>query len=431
MSLEVTIIILLGTLVLLLAIGTEVLVAIGITATIGLVFFVKSPVYQLAWTSWMQLNVFTMTAVPLFIFLGAILANSGVTRYLFNAADKWIGGLPGGLAISSIGAQAVFGAMCGSTLAAAATFTTIVFPEMEKRHYSPRLGLGAIAVGGILAPLIPPSIILIIYGGWQGLSIVRLFAAGLIPGIILAIFFMITIVIIVKVNPSLAPTPSKCTWQERLRATGALMPWLGVILLVLGAIFGGIMTPTEAAALGALLSLLISLAYRKLTFAVFKQSFLDATRITAMIMLVLGMAVVLGHVFQSVGFIERVTHFFVHLPVGINGVLAILFVMYLFLGMWFDSWSMLLLTLPFVMPVITGLGVNPFWWGIFYVIVAEFGIVTPPFGLSLFVMHGIVPHHPMGVIVRGALPFVISIVALEVLLVAFPEIALWLPSVMY
>ncbi len=431
MSLEVTIIILLVTLVLLLAIGTEVLVAIGITATIGLVFFVKAPVYQLAWTSWMQLNVFTMTAVPLFIFMGAILANSDVTRYLFNAADKWIGGLPGGLAISSIGAQAVFGAMCGSTLAAAATFTTIVFPEMEKRHYSPRLGLGAIAVGGVLAPLIPPSIILIIYGGWQGLSIVRLFAAGLIPGIILAIFFMITIVIIVKVNPSLAPTPAKCTWRERLRATGALMPWLGVILIVLGAIFGGIMTPTEAAALGALLSLLISLAYRKLTFAIFKQSFLDAARITAMIMLILGMAVVLGHVFQSVGFIERVTHFFVHLPVGINGVLAILFVMYLFLGMWFDSWSMLLLTLPFVMPVITGLGVNPLWWGIFYVIVAEFGIVTPPFGLSLFVMHGIVPHHPMGTIVRGALPFVISIVALEVLLVAFPEIALWLPSVMY
>ncbi|MDP2931427.1 MAG: TRAP transporter large permease subunit, partial [Chloroflexota bacterium] len=171
MILDIIAAILLGTLIILLAMGTEVVVAIGMSAIIGLVFFAKSPVYQLAWTSWSSLNVFTMTAVPLFILMGTILANSGVTQYLFNAADKWIGGLPGGLAVSSITAQAIFGAMSGSTMAAAATFATIVWPEMEKKGYDPRLGLGSIAIGGMLAPLIPPSIILIIYGGWQGLSI--------------------------------------------------------------------------------------------------------------------------------------------------------------------------------------------------------------------------------------------------------------------
>ena len=235
----------------------------------------------------------------------------------------------------------------------------------------------------------------------------------------------------VKINPSLAPVASKFTWGDRLSAIVQLLPWLAIVLMVLGVIFGGVMTPTEAAALGALLSIVISLAYRRLTFAVFKQSFLETTKITAMVMLILGMAVVLGHVFQSIGFIERVNHFFINLPFGVNGILAIFFVMYLVLGCFFDSWSMLLLTLPFVMPVIKALGINPVWWGIFYVIVAEFGIVTPPFGLSLFVIHGIVPRYPIATIVRGSLPFAFSVVILEVLLVAFPQIALWLPALMY
>ncbi|MDP2931635.1 MAG: TRAP transporter large permease subunit, partial [Chloroflexota bacterium] len=191
------------------------------------------------------------------------------------------------------------------------------------------------------------------------------------------------------------------------------------------------MTPTEAAALGALLSIIISLAYRRLTFAIFKRSLLETARITAMVMVILGMAVTLGHVFQSVGFIERVTHFFINLPVGRYGVLAIFFFMYLVLGCFFDSWTMLLLTLPFVMPVIIGLNINPFWWGIFYVVVAEFGIITPPFGLSLFIIHGIVPQYPIETIVRGSIPFAFSVVALEVLLVVFPQIALWLPTNMF
>jgi len=432
MSVEVAApIVLLGTLLILLATGVEVIVAMGLTAALGLLFFVKVPTYQIAWTQWNQLNVFTLTAVPLFIFMGSILSNSGVSGYLFNAVEKWAGGIPGSLAVSSIGSQAIFGAMSGSTLAAAATFTTIAFPEMEKRGYDPRLGLGSIAVGGILAPLIPPSIILIIYGAWQNIPVVRLFAAGLIPGVILAILFMLTIIVRVKLNPSLVPSAAKYTWRERLTAARDLLPWLGLIVGVLGVIFGGIMTPTEAAALGALLGIIISLGYRRLTWAIFKQSLLDTTRITAMVLLLVGLSVVLTYVFQRVGALEGFTHFFLHLPFGANGALAIFFVMFLFMGMWFESWGMMLLSFPFVIPVISALGINPVWWGIFYVVVGEFGIVTPPFGLSLFVIHGIVPQHPMGTIVRGALPFVPCIIALEVLLVAFPDIALWLPSVIY
>lgn len=422
-------VVLIGTLIVLLATGLELIVAFGLTATIGLVFFWASPPYQLAWTVWDQLNVHTLTAVPLFIFMGAILGNTGVCRYLFDAVNSWSGRLPGSLALSSIVAQGIFGAMCGSTMATAATFTTIVFPEMERKSYDARLGLGSIAVGGILAPLIPPSIIMIIYGAWQGISVIRLFAAGVIPGIILATLYIITILIWVKLNPSLAPIPNRSTWREKFTALCNLIPWFALIATVLGVIFTGIMTPTEAAAGGAFLSIIISLGYRELNWAIFKQSYLDAVRITAMVMIIFGFTVVLSCIFQKLGVIQVFGHFFLNLPFGRNGILALLFLMYLFLGMWFESWGMMLLTFPFVMPVILGLGINPVWWGVFYVVVGEFSVVTPPFGLSLFVIQGI-SGKPMETIVYGALRFVGCIITLEVLLVAFPEIALWLPGIL-
>jgi tripartite ATP-independent transporter DctM subunit len=414
----------------LLLMGLEIAWSVGIIALIGLVWYVDQPIGQIAETAWNSLDSFTLTAMPLFIFMGAILGNTGVNERLFNAVDKWLGHLPGGLAISVIGGNGVFGAMCGSTMAATATFGKIAFPVMEERGYDPRLGLGCIAIGEILAPLIPPSIILIIYGAWQGISIVDLLAAGLFPGIMVMILLMITIVIMVRINPALVPPTSKHSWKERCIAALEVIPFAALIVGVLGSIFGGLMTPTEAAALGAFLSLVLTLGYRQLTVKIFVNSLLETVKVTSFSLFIMAMASLISHVFNAAGIIPLVKDFVIALPIGKYGILVLFFVMYFFMGMFFDSWSMLFLTFPFVMPIMTSLGFNLTWWGVVYVLAGGQAAITPPFGLSLFVLHSVVPWHPIGTIVRGALPFLIPIYLSIFILILFPQIALWLPSIL-
>jgi len=431
MSLELMSLILIGGLVLLLAFGVEIAVAMGIMASIGLLFFAGQPLRQFAFTGFEWMNSFTLTAVPLFIFMGAIFSTTGIIGSLFRGADKLVGNLPGSIACSVMAANAIFGAISGSSLAAAATFGKIAYPDMERLGYSPRLALGSIAVAGTLAVLIPPSVILIVYGSWEELSVARLFAAGMIPGFMLASLLMLTVIVQVKLNPSLAPKPPKLTWRKRLSAIKDIAPFVGVIALVLGTIFAGIMTPTEAASLGAFLSIVLAMAYRKMTFTALKESMLTAIKIVSMIAFVLVTARVLGMVFQYIGLVETFSAFMLELPFGKYGILAVICVMYLILGMFLESFAMLLLTLPFVAPLIFELGFDSIWFGVVFVILAEIGLVTPPFGLILFVLHGVVPKHDIMVIVRGVLPFMFPMLLMIVILAAFPQIALWLPSVLY
>ncbi|MEH0023148.1 MAG: TRAP transporter large permease subunit [Desulfobacter sp.] len=431
MGMEILIAILLTVLLfLLLIMGLEIGWSVGIVAVAGLIWYVDQPVSQLAETAFGSLNSFTLTALPLFVFMGGILGNTGVNASLFNAIEKWVGNLPGGLACSVICGNAVFGAMCGSTIAATATFGKIAFPVMEEKNYAPKLALGSIASGTVLAPLIPPSILLILYGSWQGLSIVDLLAAGLIPGLTLTLLFILTIIIQVKLNPELAPERIRYPLAVKLRAVIDVLPFAGVILGVLGAIFGGLMTPTEAAGLGAFLSLVLTIAYRKLTRAIVMQSLLDTVKVTSFSLFIMAMSTLISHVFNSAGIIPMIKEFVIALPIGKYGIMALFFVMYFFMGMFFDSWSMLFLTFPFVMPVITGLDINPVWWGIVYVMAGEQSTITPPFGLSLFVLKGVVPWHTMGTIVKGSLPFLIPIYINVLLLFLFPQIALWLPGIL-
>ena len=418
-----------GLFVLLVA-GLEIGWSVGVIAVIGLLWYVGQPIGQLAESAFVSVNSFTLTALPLFVFMGGILGNTGVNDSLFGAIEKWVGGLPGGLACSVICGNAVFGAMCGSTIAATATFGKIAFPVMEKKNYSPKLALGSIASGTVLAPLIPPSILLIIYGAWQGVSIVDLLAAGLIPGITLTILFILTIIIMVKLNPELAPPAVKYSWRDKMFALIEVLPFTAVIVGVLGAIFGGLMTPTEAAGLGAFLSIVLTIAYRRLTWQIVQQSLLDTVKVTSFSLFIMAMSTLMSHVFNSAGIIPLIKDFVIALPIGKNGIMLLFFVMYFFLGMFFDSWSMLFLTFPFVMPVIVGLDINPIWWGIVYVMAGEQSTITPPFGLSLFVLRGVVPWHSMGTIIRGSLPFLIPIYINVILLFLFPQFALWLPSVL-
>ena len=431
MSLALASIILIGGLIFLLVIGTEIYVAMGVIAAIGLLFVVGQSVSQFAFTAFDVMNSFTITALPLFVFMGAMFSSTGIIKKLFTGADKLIGSLPGGVASSLIGACAIFGAISGSSLAAVATFGKIAFPEMERLGYNPRFSLGTIAIGGTLSVLIPPSVILIVYGEWQTLSVARLFAAGLIPGFILAVLLMLTVMTLVLISPRLAPKPPKIPFKKKLGALLDLLPFLGVMITVLGVIFAGIMTPTEAASLGGILSIVLALAYRSMSFSALKQSMWEAVKITAMIALIIFTARVLAQVFNYVGITDIFSSFMQNLPLGRYGIFVTICVMYLILGMFLDSLSMMVLTLPFIGPLIFDLGFNPIWFGVVFVVLAEIGLVTPPFGLNLFVLNAVVPRYDIMTIAMGALPFLIPALLTIVILVIFPDLALWLPSIMF
>jgi C4-dicarboxylate transporter, DctM subunit len=430
-SLTIISIILLCGLIFLLAIGIEIAPAMGIVAACGLMFFLGQPLDYFPRAAFEIMNNFTFTAIPLFVFMGAILSSTGIIGSLFRGTEKIIGFLPGSMFSSVIVANAIFGAISGSSLAAVATFGKICFPEMKKLGYDVRLSLGAIAISGTLSVLIPPSVILIVYAGWQDVSVARLFAGGIIPGALMAFLLVITITVIVLLNRDLAPKMSVATTRERFEAILHVLPYLGVIVLVLGTIFGGIMTPTESAALGAFLSLVLAILYRKLTFHSFKESMWTAVSITSMIAFLLFTARMLGQVFQFIGLTEAFSDFMIGLPLGKYGLLTAICMMYLVLGCFFDALSMLVLTLPFVSPIINDLGFDKIWFGVLYVVLAEIGLVTPPYGLNLFVLNGVVPQYEIITIFRGVLPFLIPTVFLVLIVIFFPEIVLWLPGVLY
>jgi tripartite ATP-independent transporter DctM subunit len=423
--------ILLGGLILLLAFGVEIAPAMGIVAGLGLIFFVGQPLDYFARAAFEIMNNFTFTAIPLFVFMGAIFSNTGIIGSLFRGAEKLSGNLPGSMASSVIVANAIFGAISGSSLAAVATFGKICFPEMKKVGYDVKLSLGAIAISGTLSVLIPPSVILIVYAGWQDVSVARLFAGGMVPGIILAALLVLTVTIMVMRNRKLAPPVPRSTMREKVKALLDILPYLGIIVLVLGTIFGGIMTPTESAALGATLSLVMAIIYRRLTFRALKASMVTAVTITSMIAFVLFTARMLGQVFQFIGLTEAFSEFMFNLPLGKHALLAVICVMYLVLGCFFDALSMLVLTLPFVAPIINDLGFDRIWFGVLYVVLAEIGLVTPPYGLNLFVLNGVVPGYEITTIFMGTLPLLIPTILLVLLVVFFPEIVLWLPRLLY
>ena len=431
MSPELVSALLMGGLLVLLALGVEIAVAMAVAACVGLVFAVDKPLVQMAWTAWESLNSFTLLAMPLFIFMGAVFSGSGAVNLLFAALDKWLGWLPGGLASVVVAANGVFGAISGSSVAAAATFSMIAYPEMEKRGYDPKLSIGAIAVGGTLSVLVPPSLILIVYGSWENVSVARLFAAALIPGMVLMLLLMATVIVMVKLKPELAPRSQPASWAERVGAIKDMIPWLVVIVIVMGSIFGGLMTPTEASALGGILALGIAWYYNTLSYAMVRNSLLSAVKVTAMIAFIIFAARLLSFVLQDLGATARVSSAVLDMGFGKYWTMLAIVILYLILGMFFDSMAMMLLTLSFVMPVIMKLGYDPVWWGVTFVLLAEIGLVTPPFGLNLFTIHGVLPKFSVMFIARSSLPFLAVMILMVWILIFFPGLAMWLPQRLY
>lgn len=373
-----------------------------------------------------------LSVIAMFVWMGFLAFYSGIGTRLYVFAYKLTGHLPGGLAISTQVACAVFGAICGSNTATAATMGAIALPEMKKYHYDNSLATASVAAGGVLGVLIPPSVILIIYGMATEQSVGKLFMAGIVPGIMLMLFYMVTIYILVTSKPSLGPAGPKSSWRERFHALrGGLGEVLVIFSLSIGGLFAGWFTPTEAGAVGAAGVLGVALVGRHLSWDRFKSSLLDATRTTAMIMLMVAGAVIFGR-FMAVSRVPfELANWAGALPLPSFAVMGIIIVIYLILGCFIDALALVLLTIPIFFPVVVGiLGYDPIWFGVITVMVVAMGVITPPVGMNVYIIKGVAPEVPLEVIFKGIWPFLAALIICVVILIAFPQIATFLPNLL-
>jgi len=372
------------------------------------------------------------TVIPLFIVMGGFAGSSGMTQDLYGVFDKWLRKLPGGLSIATIGACAGFAAVSGSSVATAATMGTIAAPEMKRFKYHPRLITGSIAAGGTLGFLIPPSIGFIIYGMMTEQSIGKLLIAGIVPGVILAVAYMGIVVVKVKINPSLAPvSPEPVAWREKLSVLSGIWEPIAVFTLVMGGIYTGFFTPTEAGAIGATTLFLMALFKRKLNRENLITALQEAVRISVMVLFLVAGANVFSYFLALSTIPMRVAAWAGALQVSPYLIHAIILIIYLFLGCFLDAISMMVLTLPVILPIILALGFDPIWFGVMAVLMMEAGLITPPMGLNIFTVAGVVKDVPIEDIFRGTLPFLLSIFAVVILITIFPTLAIFLPGMMF
>ncbi|MDN5347050.1 MAG: C4-dicarboxylate transporter, DctM subunit [Clostridia bacterium] len=420
-------------LIVLLLIGLPVSFALAAAGCLGM-FLLRGldPALGLfAGTPYREAASYSLLVIPMFALMAGFARHSGLTRKLFDAARAWFGHLPGGLAIGSIVASAGLGAICGSSAAAAAMMAGVSVPEMQRSGYGRKLSLGSIAIAGTLAILIPPSNTLVIYGLITEESIGKLLIAGIIPGILTAVIYSITVIIWVKLRPQEAPVVNKARWEERISSLKGVWTLLIVMLLVLGGIYTGAVTPTEASAVGAFAVLILGLFFGELRqgglITNIRHSLNDAGRTTAMIFLIIVGAMIFGYFLTATNATQALVKFVKALPVSRSVILFAILVIYLILGCFMDQVAILFLTLPLVFPVVTALGYDPIWFGVIITKTAEIGLVTPPLGLNCYVVAG-VTGNKVEEVFSGIWPLLFADLCTLALLVFVPEISLWLPN---
>lgn len=380
---------------------------------------------------WQTGTDFLLVAIPMFVLLGEILLRAGITERMYEGIVKWLGWLPGGLMHSNIGSSALFAATSGSSVATAATIGTIAIPQIEKRGYNEQLFLGTIAAGGTLGILIPPSINLILYGLLTDTSVPELYLAGFIPGFLLALLFMVTVVILCKIKTGWGGETVNADWATRFAALPALIPPIGIFLVVVGSIYAGIATPTEAASLGVVAAMVLAAFNGKLTIPMLRAAVEGTMRTTSMIMLIILAAVFLNFVLSVIGLTQALADFVTGLGLSPFHTLLLIVGLLIFLGCFMETLSMLLVTAPLITPIVVALGYDPVWFGVLLMVLLETALITPPIGINLYVVQAVRGKGEMLDVMKGALPFVGTMFAMIALLLAFPQIALWLPSLFY
>lgn len=396
----------------------------GLAMIIGLV-----PSLSLFGTTVMQSVVtYDLSIIPLFILMGALASRSGLSQELYDAFNAWLGGFRGGLALATVGACGAFAAICGSSVATAATMSKVALPEMKKYRYSDSMATGSVAAGGIIGILIPPSVILVLYGLLTESSIGDLFIAGFLPGILTIIVFMIVISIVTRLHPESGPAGEKSTWKQKLNATLKTWAITALFATVIGGIYFGVFTPTEAAGVGAFGAFFIAFSRKRLNREMMKETLLETGQTSAMIFTILIGAITLNNLVIFSGLANALADFVSGLDMSPATVMLIILLMYLIMGCFLDALAMILLTVPIFYPIVLDLGYDPIWFGIIVVMVVELGLITPPIGMNVFVIKGMVQSVPLVLIYKGVLPFVIGQVVLIIAVFLIPEIALWLPE---
>ena len=379
---------------------------------------------------WDVFSSYGLTVIPLFVFMGQIAFHAGISRRLYDSAYVLMGHRKGGLAMATVGACAGFAAISGSTNATAATMATVTLPEMKRYKYDMGLATGTVAAAGSLGILIPPSVIFIVYGILTEQSIGKLFAAGILPGILLSFLFLLTIHIQVTRNPSLAPPGPKTDLKAKIKSFVGVLETLVIFGLVMGGIFFGFFTPTEAAAVGAFLTLMIAICRRQLTWDGFVQSLADTTRISCMVMVIVTGATIFGHFMAITRVPFELAGWVAGLPLPRSAVMMVIVLIYLFGGCFMDALAMVMLTIPIFFPVSQALGFDPIWFGVVIVLITEMGVITPPVGVNVYVVYGVAKDVPLEVIFKGVLPMVLALLICNIILLFFPQIALFLPGLM-
>lgn len=422
-----------GLLLFLLFLGMPIAFVMMLVGILGISYLtsLQAALPVVAKTIYETVSHYPYTIIPLFVLMGGFAGIAGLTQELFATFDKWFRRWPGGLAIATIISCAFFAALSGSSVAAAAAMGTIAIPEMRRFQYAPSLAVGVVAAGGTLSFLIPPSLGFVVYGVLTEQSIGKLFISGILPGIILAFGFIAVVIIRVKINPSLAPRlPGEIKWKDKVRALGGIRETFLVFFIVVGGIYLGVINPTEAGAIGATILFLITLMKKKLTIKNLSWSLLEALRISVLVLFLVAGANVFSYFLALSTIPITVSTWMEGLSLSRYFVLIIIILIYIVLGCFLDAISMMVLTMPVVFPVIRTLGFDPIWFGVICVIMMEAGLITPPVGLNVYTLAGVVKDVPAEAIFKGALSFLLPMIGVTILITIFPQIALFLPEMM-
>jgi C4-dicarboxylate transporter, DctM subunit len=404
--------------------------AMGLVGVTGFGYIVGggSALKMVGQTSMRTVTDYTFGVIPMFLLMGAFVSHSGMSRELFRAANTFVGHLRGGLGIATVVACGGFAAISGSSVATAATFSAVAYPEMRRFGYPQSFSTGVIAAGGTLGAMLPPSTVLAVYGIITEQDIGRLFMAGVLPGLLAATMYVGTVAIIGMARPGFLPAGPRSDWKERREAVRGVWATLLLFIFVIGGLYAGLFTPTEAGGMGASGAFLIGVLRGRLSRSDIRRSLLQATRTAAAVFTVLIGALLFGYFLTVTQTPQKVTTFLTGLGLGAYGVLALIMFMYLVLGCLMDAMAMIILTVPIIFPVIKELGFDPIWFGVIIVMTVELGLIHPPVGMNVFVIKSVVQDVKFSTIFIGVAPFIVTDLVRLAILIAFPIIALWLPS---
>jgi C4-dicarboxylate transporter, DctM subunit len=425
-------------LLVLIALSVPVAAVLGVLSLMLAEKYMSTAIPAIGESFWQYGSDSILVAIPMFILLGEILLRAGITQRMYEALAQWLSWLPGGLMHSNIGSCAMFAATSGSSVATAATVSTVALPEVDRRGYNERLFVGTLAAGGTLGILIPPSINLIIYGLLTDTSVPQLYLAGLAPGIILSLLFMLTVIGGCLLEPSWGGTPITTTWRQRFAALPDLLPPTCIFMVVVGSIYAGVATPTEAASLGVIAALGLAWYYKTLNLVMLREAVEGTMTTTAMVMLIILAAVFLNFILAITGMTTLLTDFIKNLGLTPYSTLFVIILFYLVLGCFMETFSMLITTAPLIVPIVASLDLGigdshtvRVWFGILLTVLLETALITPPIGVNLYVVQGVRSRGSMNDVIIGTLPFVAAMFIMLALLVYFPKIALWLPKLFY